>query len=265
MPEKQSDGYVIKSLAKGLRALRAFDSDHVELALTEIATAADLPLPTAFRVIRTLEAEGFVEQTPEGAYRLGGALLRLGFAALDGMDLVRAAAPHLRALARQTNETVNLGVLDGVETRYLHRIRNADLVTAEIRVGSRLPAACTSMGKLLLAFLTVDEFDQKLPKLDFQAARGPRAIRTKKPFLAEIARIRKNGFAVQDEELEYGLRSVAAPVRDRSERVVAAVNIAVPATRWSREDLLERFLPALLETSHAISLGVGLQGTRVEG
>lgn len=258
----QVDGYVIKSLAKGLRVLRAFDSGERQYQLSELASAADLPLPTAFRVVRTLEVEGFVEQTADGGYRPGAAFLRLGFAALDGLDVVRVAAPHLRELAARTGETVNLGVLEGVETRYLHRIRNADLVTAEITVGSRLPAACTSMGKLLLAFLPADTFKETLARLDFDAARGPRAIREEKAFIADVTRIRRRGWVMQDEELEYGLRSVAAPVHDRTESVSAAVNIAVPATRWSVDELVERFLPALLDSARSISSSLGY---RAEG
>jgi IclR family pca regulon transcriptional regulator len=254
---KVPNDYHIKSLAKGLRVLRCFEASRGPLHLVTIATTTGLPLPTVFRIARTLEAEGFLEQTEDGAFRPGLGVLRLGFAALDGMDLVRLSTPHLQALAEATMETVNLGVLDDVDARYLVRIRNADLVTADIRVGSLLPASCTSMGKLLLAYLPETVLAERLPHVDFRSARGPHAIRDRDRLVDELRAIRIRGWSSQDEELEYGLRSIAVPVRDRAGAVVAAVNLAVPATRWTVAGLAERFLSELAAAAARVSRDLG--------
>jgi IclR family pca regulon transcriptional regulator len=254
---KVTPEYHIKSLARGLAVMRCFETSRGPLHLVEISSSTGLPLPTVFRIARTLEAEGFLEQDENGAFRLGLGLLRLGFAALDGMDLVRLASPHLQGLAEATMETINLGVLDDVGTRYLVRIRNADLVTADIRVGSLLPAGCSSIGKVLLAHLPLPARDERVDRLNFAAARGPNAIRDAAPLRAQLDVITARGWASQDEELEYGLRSVAVPVRDRAGVVVAGINIAVPANRWTVDDLIERFLPDLLTTAARISGDLG--------
>ena len=251
------DAYVIRSLARGMAVLRVMTDCGTALPLTEIASRTQLPMPTAFRVVRTLVADGFLEETDSGSYGLGVASLRLGFAALGGMDLIRVAEPALRRLARNTNETVNLGILDDVETLYLQRIRNTDLVTADIRVGSSLPAAAASMGKLLLAFLPDDILADRLTRLDYSYAQGPNAIRNADEFRREIESVRTQQWASQDEELAYGLRSIAAPVRDHSGSVIAAVNIAVPAGRWPLDELIGQLLPVLIKTCQEISAALG--------
>lgn len=250
MPEAATH---VKSLARGLQVLRCYQDTRGPLSLTEIARRTQLPLPTVLRLVRTLVAEDFLEQTEAGEYRPSVALLRLGFAALDGLNVVQAADEPLRELARTTMETVNLGVLDDVDTRYLLRIRNADLVTANIRVGSRLPAGCSSMGKLLLAYLPEPHLADRLERLDLAAAQGPNAIRDRKVLLEELRQIRLRDWASQDEELAYGLRSIAVPIRDRTGAVIAATNIAVPATRWTMAELIERFLPPLQEAATTVT------------
>ncbi len=249
--------YQVKSLARGLQVLRCFEDPPAQLPLTEIARRTALPLPTVLRMVRTLVAESFLEQVETGEYRPSLGVLRLGFAALDGLDVVQAADEPLRELARTTMETVNLGVLDDVETRYLLRVRNADLVTANIRVGSRLPASATSMGKLLLAYLSESLLADRLNRLDFTAARGPKAIRDRHTLVAELNVIRSRQWGSQDEELEYGLRSIAVPILDRTGAVVAAANLAVPATRWTLDELVERFLIPLKECASTISVRLG--------
>jgi IclR family pca regulon transcriptional regulator len=259
----EAHGFTIRSLVRGLRVLKAFDGETNELSLTEIAVLAELPVPTASRVARTLEEEGFLERDERGVFRLGPALLRLGVIAREGTDLLPAAREHLRKLADYTAETVNLGILDGTKVLYLERIRNADLVTADIHVGSMLPGTCTSMGKLLLAMLPEEQLRSRLQRLDFTSGRGPRAIRDQHHFLDELRLIRQQGWALQDEELELGLRSVAAPIRSES-KVVAAINLAVPAGRWTTDELVRRFLPEVISASQDISaaLSAGVSGGR---
>lgn len=249
---EEAHGFTIRSLVRGLRVLQAFDGVTNQLTLTEIAALVDLPLPTTSRIARTLEEEGFLERDEQGMFWLGPALLRLAVVVREGTDLLPVARGPLQKLADNTNETTNLTILDGTRILYLIRIRNADLVTADIHVGSMLPASCTSMGKLLVALLPDEQLQARLPRLDFTAGRGPRAIRNQHRFRDEIWKIRQQGWALQDEELELGLRSVAAPIRAGS-KVLAAINLAVPAARWSTDELIRHFLPEVIATAQEIS------------
>ncbi|WP_241983272.1 IclR family transcriptional regulator [Cryobacterium tagatosivorans] len=249
--------YSNQSVSRAFEVLRCFDIARRPLYISAIAAMTGLPVPTAFRFVRVLEHEGIVEKLDSGAYRPSLALLRLGFATLDSMDLVQFADTRLKALAEDTMETVNLGVLDRLDVRYLIRMRNADLVTADIRVGSLLPSASTSMGKLLLAYLPEPELEARLDRLDYSKARGVNAIRTSGKLHTELQEIRERGWSYQDEELEYGLRSIAAPVRNHHGTVIAAINIAVPASRWSIVELVDKFLGQLVDCGNQISRDIG--------
>ena len=258
-----SDGarpYLVSALAKGLRVLSTFSEQRRELRLVDVATLTGIPTPTVFRLLRTLESEGYVEQLDDGRFRPGPFVLTLGYAALQGQDVVQAAQLPLRRLADQTAETVNLGVLVGTSVLYVARIKNSDLVTANLQVGSTLPAAGTSLGKVLLAALPDPELDARLAQVDLAACHGPYAARSLPQLRHRIGEVREQGWALQDEEVAHGLRSIAAPVHDRG-GVVAAVNIAVPASRWTRDELLERFLPPLLDTARDVSRRLGAPAT----
>ncbi|WP_181801200.1 IclR family transcriptional regulator [Streptomyces shenzhenensis] len=239
--------YHVEALAKGLRLLGRFSEQRPSMKLTDMAAEAGVPLPTAFRMAATLVTEGFLEQLPDGAYRPAPKVLTLGFAALRGMDMVELAEGPLRRLAADTGQTVNLGTLSGDQVLYLIRLRNNDLVTANIHVGSRLPAVGTSIGKVLLSCLDDAELDRRLTEESFTGAKGPNAIRSPAELRPALATVRKRGWAVQDEELAYGLRSVAAPVRDASGSVVAAANVAVPAMGFPVTRLLDELRPRLLD------------------
>lgn len=223
--------YRIEALAKGLQVLRLFGETSPALKLREISERTGIPMPTAFRIVATLEQEGFLDRSSDGLLHPGVAVLTLGSAALRGSGLVEASERPLRTLANATRETVNLGVLLDDRVLYLARIRNADLVTANIQVGSTLPAVYTSMGKLLLAFLTPDEVTHRLGADAFTTGFGPNAVSTRAQFDAQLAEIRELGYAVQDQELAAGLRSVSVPVYGQGTDPVAAINVAVSATR----------------------------------
>jgi len=251
---KAAGKYRIEALAKGLDVLRLFDESVTQLKLRDICDRTGIPMPTAFRVVATLEEGGFVERLPDGSIRPGVAVLPLGSAALRGSSLVQLSERPLRLLAEETGETVNLGVLRGSDVLYLARIRNADLVTANIQVGSTLPAPLTSMGKLLLAHLDEAEVAQALAGFDFSRAAGPRAARSLDELLPRLRETREQGYAVQDEEVAAGLRSVAAPVFGADGLPVAAINIAVASTRHGLEALLGPFLDKLRATADEIGL-----------
>lgn len=248
--------YTVTALAKGLRVLSAFSEQRRELRLVDVSELTGIPVATAFRLLKTLEEGGYVEQLEDGRFRPGPYVLSLGYAALQGQGLVEAATVCLKRLADETGETVNLGVLVGSSVLYLVRIRNTDLVTANLQVGSMLPAPCTSMGKLLLAYVDAGEVDRRITDEDLGTCRGPHAMRTLEGLAQELSEIRQRGWALQDEEVAHGLRSVAAPVRDPS-GVVAAANLAVQASHWTRAKLIERFLPPLLGAAAEISRHLG--------
>lgn len=251
--------YRVEALAKGLRVLTAFSEARPVLTLSELAVLAELPLPTTFRMAATLEEAGYLERLSNGAYRPGLRVLTLGHATLQGSDLVQVSEASLRALADRTGQTVNLAVLAGDRVLYLVRIRNGDLVTANLHVGSTLPAAHSSLGKVLLADLDPREVRARLGKSAFRHHAGPKAVMSHKELARQLVVVREQGYAVQDEEVAAGLRAVAAPVRNADRRAVAAINVAVMAPEFTVKQMLNKFKEPLLETAHGISLRLGLR------
>ncbi|MEH0578002.1 IclR family transcriptional regulator [Streptomyces sp. B21-108] len=250
-------GYQVEALAKGLRLLGLFSEQRPSMKLTDMAAETSVPLPTAFRMAATLVGEGFLEQLPDGDYRPASKVLTLGFAALRSLDVVQLAEGPLRRLAEKTGQTVNLGALSEDRVTYLIRLRNKDLVTANIQVGSRLPAVGTSIGKMLLSDLDDEALERLVSDTSFAGAQGPNAIPTLSRLRPALAKIRRQGWAGQDEELAYGLRSVAAPVRDVSGTMVAAANVAVPAMEFPYSRLVDELLSPLQETCQEISRLLG--------
>lgn len=254
----KDDRYTIAALRKGLRILTLFSERRPVLRLNEIASLAGVPLPTAFRLAATLEGDGYLERLPDGSLRPGLGVLTLGFAALRGLDLVQVATPVLRELFDRVRHTVNLGVLTGEGVLYVVRLQSDEaLVTANVGVGSTLPAIVTSIGKVLLAYLDDAALATRLDAERFEGRWGPRAVRTAAALRRQLARVRADGFAIQDEEVAAGLRSIAAPVRGSDGAVVAAVNVAVPAGAVTVAQLQRTMRPRLAEACAEISRRLG--------
>jgi IclR family pca regulon transcriptional regulator len=245
--------YRVEALAKGLRILTLFDEQRPTWRVSDLAAAAGLPMPTVYRVVMTLASEGYLDHLPNGDYRPGVRTLTLGTAALRSLDLVAIATPKLTELGERTGETVNLAVLRGDRVLYLIRLRNSDLVTANIQVGSTLPAVHTSIGKLLLAYLDEADLAERITDASFSANRGPNAKLSLAELREELRTVRDQGWAMQDEELAYGLRSVAAPITSPDDRVIAGVNLAVQARDWSTQRIIRELRPAVLATTAEIS------------
>jgi IclR family pca regulon transcriptional regulator len=254
--------YRVEALAKGLRILSLFTEQRPTWRVSDISTSIAIPLPTVYRVVMTLSAEGYLEHLPNGDYRPGVRVLSLGTAALRSLDLVELATPRLQALATASGETVNLAVLTGDRVLYLVRLRNRDLVTANIQVGSTLAAVHTSIGKLLLAYLTDDELAAQVSDESFSPNHGPNAKVSLDELRSELVKIREDGWAVQDEELAFGLRSVAAPVYDSTGRVVAGANVAVQSRDWSSQRIVRELRPMIVQTCEEISGLLGYHGAR---
>jgi IclR family pca regulon transcriptional regulator len=250
-----------QSLERGLAILSAFGSDRSTLGVSELSRELGLSRSTTHRYIATLTSLGYLQQDAETKrYRLGPRVLDLGFAAINSMDIREISLPHLQALTDATGFTANMAVLDGADIVYIERCRTSRSGQREIdlnlHVGSRLPAYCTALGKALLAFVPADRLDEILDQVEL-VVRGPNTITDRGALLAELERVRERDLAVNNEELAYGLRSIAAPIRARSGEAVAALNLAVHQTMVSMDDLIDRFGPAVKRTAAAISAEVG--------
>lgn len=250
-----------QSLERGLAILSAFKPAKPLLGISELARALTLNRSTAHRYVGTLTALGYLQQDRlTRKYRLGPRVLDLGFSAINSMELPELARPHLQHLSDETGHTVNMAILDGPEIVYVERVRSSRAGQSEIdlnlHVGSRLPAYCTSMGKVLLAYLAPDVRAAALDEIDF-VSRGPNTVTGRDALVAELDRVREAGLAVNNEELAYGLRSIAVPVRARSGEVGAAINLAAHRTMVSMDDLIARLGPALKRTAAEISARAG--------
>jgi IclR family pca regulon transcriptional regulator len=265
MPGTAQASTYSQSLARGLAILSAFRSDRPVLGISELARGVGLTRSTVHRYVATLASLGYLEQDLlTRKYRLGPRVLDLGFSAINSMELREISAPHLQQLSDETGHTVNMAILDGVDIVYIERCRSSQLGQREIdlnlHVGSRLPAYCTSMGKVLLAFLPDDEQARRMAQIDF-VERGPNTLTSAKSLAAELTRVRMAGLSVNNEELAYGLRSMAVPVRGQGGEVVAAINVAVHRTAASIGDLVDRLGPKLKRTAADISARTGYRSS----
>jgi len=246
-----------QSLERGLAILSAFRSGRPLLGVSDLAREVGLSRSTTHRYIATLASLGYLDQDPlSRKYRLGPRVLDLGFSAINSMDLREVASPHLQALSDETGHTVNMAVLDGADIVYIDRCRTSQRgqrdIDLNLHIGSRLPAYCTSMGKVLLAGLPDDEQRAVLERVDF-AQRGPNTLTARDELLRELEHVKRAGLAVNNEELAYGLRSIAAPVHAQSGEVTAAINLAVHRTMVSLDALVAHLGPPLKRTAAAIS------------
>jgi IclR family pca regulon transcriptional regulator len=252
----------IEALARGLDVLRAFGPTRPTMSLSEVAAAAELPRPTARRILLTLEELGYVRATA-GSYALTPRVLELGMAYIGSMSLWDIARPHMKRLVAHTGESSSLAQLDGSDIVYVARVAVPKIITLAVTIGTRFPALQTSLGKVLLAALPHDDRERVLaepsrsgitPRWNPDAAERDRVL----------CEVQARGWALTDEQLAPGIRSIAAPVRDDASHVAAALNVTVHAAETSIETLTERYLPLLLETANTISADWMLLRSRPE-
>jgi IclR family pca regulon transcriptional regulator len=242
-------GDFVQSLQRGLSVIRAFDAEHPELTLSEVATVTGVTRAAARRFLLTLAELGYVRS--DGRYfSLTARVLELGYAYLSSLSLPEVAEPHLEALVAEVHESSSMSVLDGTDIVYVARVPVSRIMTVAISVGTRFPAYATSMGRVLLAGLPDDELAAQLADLRLSPLTG-RTIGSVDALRTELTRVRAQGWALVNQELEEGLRAIAAPVRDPSGRVVAAVNVSAHATR-TLESMRRDLLPRLLATTGKI-------------
>jgi IclR family transcriptional regulator, pca regulon regulatory protein len=241
----------VEALARGLDVLTCFDSDHREMSLSEVAAAACLARPTARRLLLTLEELGYVRSCG-GAFALTPKVLTLGMAYIGSLGLWEIARPHLKALVARTGESSSMAQLDGSDIVYVARASVPKIIALRVEIGTRFPAVQTSQGKVLLAALSPAELEVALA-VPSRAGLPPYIGRAPDQLRDELTEIRARGWALADEELAPGVRSVAVPVRDRDGVVQAAMNVTVHAAETTKERLLQEYLPLLLRTAGDVS------------
>jgi len=246
----------VEALARGLDVLACFDDRHPRMSLTEIADRARLPRPTARRLLLTLAELGFV-RLEEGQFTLTPKVLTLGMAYVGSLGLWDVARPHLEALVAQTGESSSMAQLDGSDIVYVARVSVPKIITLRVVIGTRFPALQTSQGKVLLAALDPDALAATLA----QPSRSGLATAPPMPPPArdlaalddELRTVRARGWALADEELAPGIRSVAVPVRDGCGEVRAAMNVTVHAAETSVATLVDEHLPRLIRAAGEVS------------
>jgi IclR family transcriptional regulator, pca regulon regulatory protein len=247
--ERRNSDFV-QSLDRGLSVIRAFDAEHRELALSDVARATGLTRAAARRFLLTLVALGYVSFS-EGRFSLRPRILELGYAYLSSLSLPEVAQPHMEELVATVNESSSISVLDDLDVVYVVRVPTRRIMSITLAVGARLPAYATSMGRVLLASLPDHELDERLSRIDIRALTS-RTVGDVDALGRILANVRKQDYAAVDQELEEGLRSLAVPIRDAGGSVLAALNVSVHASRASMLVLRREFLPSARQAVSAI-------------
>jgi IclR family pca regulon transcriptional regulator len=250
----------VQSLGRGLAVIRAFDGENPRRTLSDVAKTTELTRATARRFLLTLVELGYV-RTDGSLFWLTPRVLELGYSYLSSLGLPEVAGPHLEALANRVHESTSVSILDGEDIVYVARVPVSRIMTVSITIGTRFPAFGTSMGRVLLAGLPEDAFEEYLAKVTL-APLTDRTVLTIERLREEVQRTRTAGYCVVDQELEEGLRSLAAPIRDHTGQVCAAVNISTHAARYTAEAVRTDLLPPLLETAVAVSNDLARVQTR---
>ncbi len=249
-----------QSLERGLAVLSSFTPDRPALGISALARMLALTRSTTHRYVATLAALGYLSQDEATRkYRLGPRVLDLGFSVLGSLELREIAAPHLRRLTDTTGHTSNLAIRDDTDVILIDRVRGRPSryhhLEFTLHLGSRLPSYCSATGKTLLAFLPRPDLERLLDRIDL-VQRGPRTLTDRAALLAELEQVRRTGIAVNDEELDVALRSIAAPVRSRTGQVVAAVNVSIPWSPVAMSELVTKLRPTLQDTARQIAARV---------
>jgi len=252
----------VEALARGLDVLRSFDRSRPAMTLSEVAAATDLARPTARRLLLTLAEIGYI-RAEGNQFSLTPKVLELGMSYISSLGLWDIARPHMEELVAHTGESSSMAQLDGSDIAYVCRVAVPKIITLRVEIGTRFPALQTSQGKVLLAALGPEELARVLA-LPSHSGLPPFLPRPMDEVARELQEVRARGWAMADEELAPGIRSVAVPVRDEQGAVRAAMNVSTHAAETSVDTLLHQYLPALLRTAGEVSADWALWRTRPE-
>ena len=253
-PRRTGDGAspeFVEALARGLDVIKAFGPTATALTVSEVAVRTELARPTARRLLLTLEQLGYVRNVG-GVFTLTTRTLELGTSYIAALGIWDIARPHLESLVARTGESSSMSQLDGSDIVYTARVPVAKIIALSVNIGTLFPAVATSMGRVLLADLSDEALDAVLATRS-RSGVIPRVTPSRAELADSLAEIRERGWAMSDEQLSLGIRSIAAPVQDANGRTSAAMNVTVHAAETSVERLLEDYLPCLLTTATAVT------------
>jgi len=254
--KKEKTNYVIQTVTHALDLLEQFQGDEAELGVTELSRRLALHKNNVFRLLATLESRNYIEQNrATGNYRLGLKNLQLGQTILKQTGLLRQARPVLEALSDRTGETCYLAVLRDSYVVYLDVVESSLPVRVVSRLGAWFPVHCTAEGKVIMAAMTAAELARNLP--DDLARHTPHSVIDREELLHQLQLAADRGYALDDEELDMGVRCVSAPVRDHSRKVVGAVSVSGPVMRFSMDRIQRELVPLVLDAAEESSARLG--------
>jgi IclR family pca regulon transcriptional regulator len=241
----------VQSFARGLSIITCFGADNPVMTLSEIAERVNLSRAAARRFLLTLENLGYVSLDGRN-FQLTAKVLDLGYGYLSSLSLPEIAQPHLEVLASKVHESASASVLDGTDIVYVARVPIRRIMSVKINIGTRMPAHATSMGRVLLAGLATPNLKAMISNLEIPKYTR-NTITSKSVLLQEINKVKTQGWSINDQELEYGLRSIAVPIFNKAEEIIASINISTTAQSNSLESMEAMFLPELKLTARKIS------------
>lgn len=257
MAKKEKSEYIIQAVDHALDLLEQFHDDVDELGVTELSKRLKLHKNNVFRLLATLESRAYIEQNKVTEnYRLGLKTLELGQTFIKQMGLLRQSRPVLEALVKECNETTYVAILKEFHIVYLDAVETDLTVRVVPRVGSRLPAYCTAAGKIQLAYMTDEELDNYIPGKELKRYTA-NTITDKNELKKHLAKVAEQGYAVDNEELDSGVRCVSAPIRDYTRRIIGAVSISGPSMRFSDERIDNDLIPLVKRAAEEISSKLG--------
>jgi IclR family pca regulon transcriptional regulator len=246
-PADEDSRSYVTALARGLSVMKAFDEQHAQLTLSDVARIVGLPRASARRALLTLESLGYV--TSNGRlFSLSPQVLTLARAYLASSPVPRVAQGFLENVSETLGESCSLSILHGDEVIYIARSTRKRIGSLHRDVGAHLPAHCTSMGRVLVAALGDTEFEGFLSRAALSSF-TPYTVTDKNELRAILEKVRRNGYSLVDQELEIDLRSIAVPVHNAAGRVIAGMNVSAQASRTPKKQLIDRFLPALRDAA----------------
>lgn len=255
--KKNKKDYVIQSVIHAVDLLEAFKGESDEMGVTELSKKLDLHKNNVFRLLATLESRGYIEQDKQtGNYKLGVKVLELGQQFVKHLGLLRQAHPVLRDIISKCNENVYISVLRGNSCVYIDGLEANQIVKVTSRIGNRLPIYACASGKVLIAHETDDELIKLFPQDEFKKF-TPNTIGSRKELTVQLRNAEKDGYSLDMEELDLGVRCVAAPIRDYTRKVVGAISVSAPSLRMDEERIHNFFVPVIKEAGKEISHRLG--------